>query len=184
MRTWSVTVLVLCNTACHGCKSSGGQPSPAPGVVLGSLTVTSNSFPANGAIPVDCTCDGADKSPQLTISAPPPGTRTLAIIADDSDAPGGTFTHWMAYNFRGDLRALPEGADPATWGGAAGTNDFNRPGYAGPCPPKGELHHYYFRVFALDDAIGAPAGSTREVVDRSMSGHVLAQGALVAVFSH
>jgi Raf kinase inhibitor-like YbhB/YbcL family protein len=184
MRTSSVVVLVLFNTACHGCKSGGVQPLPAPGVVLGSLTVTSSSFPSNGAIPVDHTCDGADRSPQLTFSAPPAGTQSWAIVADDPDAPGGTFTHWIAYNLRGDLRALPEGADPATQGGVVGTNDFNRLGYSGPCPPKRELHHYAFRVFALNHPIGAPPGATREVVDRAMSGHVLAQGALVGVFSH
>jgi Raf kinase inhibitor-like YbhB/YbcL family protein len=184
MTRWSVAVLVLCNTACNGCKSSGGQPAPAPGVALGSLTVTSNSFPSNGAIPVDYTCDGADKSPELTFSASPAGTQSFAIIADDPDAPSGTFTHWIAYNLRSDVRTLPAGADPATLGGAVGTNDFNRPGYAGPCPPKGELHHYYFRVFALNAPIAAQAVSTREVVDGAMNGHVLAQGALVGVFSH
>jgi Raf kinase inhibitor-like YbhB/YbcL family protein len=184
MKTSSVAVLVLCNTACHACKSGGGQPLVAPGVVLGSLTVTSSSFPSNGAIPVDYTCDGADKSPELRFSAPPAGTQSLAIVADDPDAPGGTFTHWVAYNLRGDLPALAEGADPATLGGAVGMNDFNRPGYAGPCPPKRELHHYYFRVFALNQPIGAQPGATREVVEGKMSGHVLAQGALVGVFSH
>ncbi|HXN33655.1 MAG TPA: YbhB/YbcL family Raf kinase inhibitor-like protein [Polyangiaceae bacterium] len=168
----------------HGCKSGGGQPSPVPGVALGSLAVTSRSFPPSRAIPVDYTCDGADKSPQLTWSAPPAGTQTFAILAEDPDAPGGTFTHWIAYNVRGDARELPETADPSTLGGTVGNNDFNRPGYAGPCPPKGELHRYYFHVLALNAAIDVKPGATREAVDGALSGHVLAQGVLVGTFSH
>lgn len=184
MTRWLLALLLLCGTSCSGCRSGGGQLEPAPGVTLASLTVTSSSFPSNGAIPVDYTCDGADKSPQLTFSAPPAGTQSLAIIADDPDAPGGTFTHWIAYDLHADLRTFPEGADPTSVGGAAGTNDFNRPGYSGPCPPKRELHHYYFRVFALNGLLNLKPSPSREAVDSAMSGHVLARGALIGVFSH
>jgi Raf kinase inhibitor-like YbhB/YbcL family protein len=184
MKRWTVAMLVVCSTGCNGCRSNGALPSPPPGVTLASLTVTSTSFPPNGAIPVDYTCDGANKSPQLTFSAPPSGTQTFAIVADDPDAPGGTFTHWIGYNLRGDVRTVPEAADPATLGGTVGTNDFNRTGYGGPCPPRGEIHHYYFRVLGLNSAIDVPPGATRGAVDSAMSGHVLAEGALVGVFSH
>ncbi len=151
---------------------------------MGSIAVTSASFPSNGAIPVDYTCDGADKSPQLTFSAPPEGTQSFAIIADDPDAPGGTFTHWLAYDIRADVLGLPEQADPSVFGGASGTNDFHRSGYAGPCPPKMELHHYYFRVFALNARLGIVPGASRGALDSAMSGRVLAEGALVGTFSH
>jgi Raf kinase inhibitor-like YbhB/YbcL family protein len=185
MKRWTIAMLIACSSSgCSGCRSSGALPSPPPGVTLSSLTVTSDSFPANGAIPVDFTCDGANKSPQLTFSAPPAGTKAFAIVADDPDAPGGTFTHWIVFNVPGDVRALPEAADPAAMGGAVGTNDFNRTGYAGPCPPRGEIHHYYFRVYGLTGAIDVPAGATRGAVDSAMSGRVLAEGALVGVFSH
>src|SRR5271165_2057468 len=90
----SVWAVVL-GGASGGCKN--GQPSAAPGLELGSLAVTSTSF-SSGAIPVDYTCDGVDKSPQISWSAPPAGTQTFAIIVDDPDAPGGTFTHFAAYN--------------------------------------------------------------------------------------
>ena len=179
-----LAVTVFCCWACQGCKSGVGELSSAPGVTLSSLAVTSRSLPSSHAIPVDYTCDGADKSPQLTWSAPPPGTKTFAIFAEDPDAPGGTFTHWIAYNVPGDARELPEAADPATLGGAVGNNDFNRPGYSGPCPPKGELHRYYFRVFALNAAVDLTPGSTRAAVDEALTGHVLARGALVGTFSH
>jgi Raf kinase inhibitor-like YbhB/YbcL family protein len=167
-----------------GCKSSGAQPSPAPGVTLASLTVTSKSFPSSDAIPVDYTCDGADRSPQLTWSAPPAGTKSLAIVTDDPDAPGGDFTHWLVFNLHPDVLALAEASDPAEQGGVVGLNSFNRVGYSGPCPPRMELHHYFFRVFALDAPLDAKPGSNREAVDAAMSGHVLAEGALMGTFSH
>jgi Raf kinase inhibitor-like YbhB/YbcL family protein len=151
---------------------------------MGTLTVTSRAFASNGAIPVDYTCDGADKSPQLSWSAPPEGTKSFAILVDDPDAQSGTFTHWIAYDIRPDVLVLPEGDDPSALGGTSGINDFKRPGYAGPCPPKMEIHHYYFRVFALDAPLGAAAGGGRGAADAAMSGHVLAQGALVGTFSH
>lgn len=184
MHRWPAALLLFCVTSCSGCRSGGSQLAPAPGVTLASLTVTSTSFPSNGAIPVDYTCDGADRSPQLTLSAPPAATQSLAIIADDPDAPGGTFTHWIAYNLHADLRTFPEGADPMSVGGAVGMNDFNRPGYSGPCPPRRELHHYYFRVFALNGLLDLKPNPTRDLLDAALNGHVLAQGALMGMFSH
>ena len=184
MKGYAFALLLFCSTSCNACRSGGGQPAPAPGVTLASLTVTSSSFPSNGAIPVDYTCDGADKSPEITLSAPPAGTQSLAIVAEDPDAPGGTFTHWVAYNLRSDLRMFPEGADPGSVGGAVGVNDFSRPGYSGPCPPRRELHHYFFRVFALSSVLEVKPTPTREVVDAAMNGRVLAEGALMGVFSH
>jgi Raf kinase inhibitor-like YbhB/YbcL family protein len=154
----------------------------APGAELASLAVTSSSLSA-GMIPVDYTCDGSDKSPQIAWSAAPAGTRSFAILVDDPDAPSGTFTHFVAYNIPGDVRALAEGADPSTSGGQVANNDFDRPGYSGPCPPKRELHHYHFRVFALNATIDVKPGARRGAVEEAMSGHVLAQGVLVGVFS-
>jgi Raf kinase inhibitor-like YbhB/YbcL family protein len=184
MNSWVAGLLVLCNAACHGCESSGGQPSPASGVAIGSLAVTSRAFASGGAIPIDLTCDGADRSPALTWSAPPPAAQSFAIVADDPDAPGGTYAHWVAYNLRADAHELPEGADPAQLAFSVGTNDFNRPGYGGPCPPHGEMHHYAFRVYALDTTLDVAPGASRGAVLRAMNGHVLAEGVLVGVFSH
>lgn len=173
----------LSGAAFAGCKSGGAQPSPPPGATLASLGVTSKSFPSSGAIPVDYTCDGADRSPELTWSAPPAGTKSLAIVVNDPDAPGGDFTHWLVFNVRPDALAIPEASDPAALGGIAGLNGFGRVGYSGPCPPRMELHRYFFRVFALDAPLGAKPESNREAVDTAMSGHVLAEGALMGTFS-
>ena len=111
----------------------------------------------------------------------------MAIVCDDRDAAGGTFTHWVAYDLRSDLRALPEGADVVAFGGIAATNDFKRIGYAGPCPPRQELHHYFFRVFALNARLGLSPDATRVDLEAALGGqggHVLAEGALGATFSH
>jgi Raf kinase inhibitor-like YbhB/YbcL family protein len=177
--------LALMALAAFGaCKSAGGEPAAPPGMAIETLTVTSDSFPSNGPMPVDETCDGANRSPQITWSAPPRGTRSFVVVVEDPDASSGTFTHWILYDIGADARALGEGADPATIGGAPGLNDFKRAGYSGPCPPQLELHHYYFRVFALNVALGARHEPDRAALDAAMNGHVLATGAAVAVFSH
>jgi Raf kinase inhibitor-like YbhB/YbcL family protein len=170
--------------ACNGCQSSSGHPSAVPGHALGAITVTSKAFGSGGAIPIDYSCDGADRSPPLTWSAPPEGTRTLALVVDDPDAPGGDFTHWVAFDIAPSTLTLPEAADVASLGGAEGINGFGRPGWGGPCPPRHELHHYHFRLFALDAPLSAKAGASRDAVDGAMAGHVLAEGALVGTFSH
>jgi Raf kinase inhibitor-like YbhB/YbcL family protein len=183
----AVLLLGLCSAACaacNGCQSSSAHPAAAPGVTLGSLTVTSTAFAVNGPIPVDCTCDGADRSPPLTWSAAPSATKSIAVVVDDPDAPGGTFVHWVAFNLPPTIVSLPEGADAATIGGISGTNGFGHPGYGGPCPPRREVHRYRFLVRALDAQLDAKAGASRDAVDAAMSGHVLAEGTLVGVFEH
>jgi Raf kinase inhibitor-like YbhB/YbcL family protein len=182
LRSFSAAVVVV--ASCNACKGGGGQPSAPPGVTLARLTVTSKAFPSGGPIPVDMTCDGADRSPPLTWSAPPAGTRAFAVIVDDPDARAGTFTHWVAFNLPGETLALPEAVDLAQLGGSAGVNDFNRAAYGGPCPPKREIHGYAFHVFALNAPLDVPTGANRSAVETAMSGRVLAEGTLVGTFSH
>jgi Raf kinase inhibitor-like YbhB/YbcL family protein len=173
----------ICVAASTGCQSSA-HPTAPPGRTIGSLTVTSTAFTANGPIPVDFTCDGADRSPPLTWSAAPSGTQSIAIVVDDPDAPGGDFVHWVAFNLPASNISLPEGADAASVGGVSGANGFGRSGYGGPCPPRHEAHRYRFRVRALNALLTAPAGSSRDAVEAAMNGHVLADGLLVGVFEH
>lgn len=177
-------VLVVAVTSLARCKSGGGEALSPHGVVIESLTVTSPTFAPGTAIPVDSTCDGADRSPPLTLSAPPAAARSLAIVVDDPDAPGGTFTHWIVYNLRPDTSTIAEASDLGAFGGVSGTNDFKRLGYSGPCPPRFEEHHYRFRVFALDALVRPEAPATREAIDAAMIGHVVGQGTLVGVYSH
>ncbi|HEY3817500.1 MAG TPA: YbhB/YbcL family Raf kinase inhibitor-like protein [Polyangiaceae bacterium] len=189
MKTWlcvkmwlygmSMTLLV----SVPACRS-GGRPSAPPGVAVGSLSVTSKAFAPNGAIPVDYTCDGADRSPPLTWSAPPAGTKALAIQLDDPDATSGDFTHWLAFNLAPGTMRLPEGVESGALGGEEGTNSFGRLGYSGPCPPRHEMHRYAFHVFAVDAPLTLHPGASRDQFDDAMSQHVLAEGVLVGTFSH
>jgi Raf kinase inhibitor-like YbhB/YbcL family protein len=153
-------------------------------VAIQRLAVTSRSFSSNGPIPVDYTCDGADRSPQLTWSAAPSGTKSFAILVVDPDAVGGEFVHWVAFNVKGDATSLPEATDVADVGGVSGVNGFGRVGYNGPCPPKFELHSYAFRVYALDGQVAPRSGMTADELSEIMNGHVLAMGTLVGTFSH
>jgi Raf kinase inhibitor-like YbhB/YbcL family protein len=101
---------------------------------------------------------------------------------DDPDAPGGTWVHWVLFNLPAETRSLPEGVpeDPALKDGSRqGQNDFRRPGYGGPCPPRGPAHRYYFKLYALDSALNLPAGAKKPDVEKAMKGHVLAQAELM-----
>ena len=153
-----------------------------------ALILTSGAFTAGGVIPAKHSCDGADVSPSLTWSGTPPGTVALALIADDPDAPAGTWVHWVLFNLPGSLTALPEGV-PKTealrdFGGALqGRNDFRRVGYGGPCPPPGKPHRYFFKLYALDAALPLKAGATKAEVERAMRGHVLGETQLMGTYT-
>ncbi|HTQ56912.1 MAG TPA: YbhB/YbcL family Raf kinase inhibitor-like protein [Bryobacteraceae bacterium] len=141
-----------------------------------AFKIYSSAFANGAAIPRLLTCDGADLSPALEWSGEPANTRSLVLIVDDPDAPGGVWTHWLLYDLPSSLRSLPQGykaARPAL----SGVNDFGRPGYGGPCPPKGHgPHRYYFKLYALDvESLGLRPGAGRRDLERAMRGHVLAE---------
>jgi Raf kinase inhibitor-like YbhB/YbcL family protein len=167
-----------------GCKDSPISPTPPPGQTAAQVTVTSSTFSDGAGIPVDDTCDGADQSPQLTWTAMPDKTKTVALVVDDPDAPSGTFTHWILWNVSGGTRVLGAGGNGGYAGGISGMNDFGKLGYGGPCPPKGQLHHYHFRVYGLDTTLTLKPTDKRADLDRAMTGHVIAQGELVGTFKH
>jgi Raf kinase inhibitor-like YbhB/YbcL family protein len=142
------------------------------------VQLTTSAFAHGDDIPRQFTCDGADRSPALAWTAPPDGTRAFALIADDPDAPRGTWVHWVLYNLPAEARELPEGVPPDRElpnGARQGRNDFHRVGYGGPCPPPGAPHRYYFRLFALDSSLALTAGATRTELDRAMERHILAR---------
>lgn len=166
------------------CQASAPMaPQPPPGVTSASLTVTSKTFASKGPIPVDSSCDGADRSPQLTWSSPPEGTKSFAIVVEDPDAPAGIYTHWLVYNLPPETTSLAEGIDPSTLGAKVGLNDAKNVRYGGPCPPRRELHRYAFRVFALDAMLATPDGATKDALYAAMNGHVIGEGYVVGTFS-
>lgn len=133
--------------------------------VTPELSFEPTAFEIEETIPKQYTCEGADDSPPLAIGAIPDDADSLAMIVDDPDAPGGTFTHWLLWNVPPDTREIPEGIEQtetveALHGARQGTNDFDEVGYRGPCPPKGDQpHEYRFRLFALDDTLKLGAGA-------------------------
>src|SRR5437660_10106615 len=144
-----------------------------------SMKITNSAFPEGGNIPSTFTCDGSDTSPPLQITGVPSEAKSLVLIADDPDAPGGLFTHWLVWNIPPQTNSIPEGSAPK---GVHGTNDFGKSGYGGPCPPSG-THRYSLQIFALHRELDSRSGAKRSQVDAAMKGHVIAQGELVGRYS-
>lgn len=176
--TWLLLILAVLS-ACQG-----EQPQqPAPQGTEVELAIESSAFEMEGTIPQQYTCDGEDVSPPLSWSEPPAGTQSLVLVCDDPDAPIGTWDHWVLFNIPAAVRSLPEGvaADEVIEGvGVHGTNSWRRLGYGGPCPPEGPAHRYYFKLYALDVALGLDPGADKQDVEKAMTGHILAQGQLMA----
>lgn len=147
-----------------------------------AFQLTSPAFSPGGEIPVRHTCDGPDLSPPLRWADPPAGTKGFALIADDPDAPAGTWIHWVLYGLPATVRELPEGVparDSVPGLGSQGVNDFRKVGYGGPCPPRGPAHRYFFRLYALDTELALPGRRSKAEVLKAMEGHVLAQAELM-----
>jgi Raf kinase inhibitor-like YbhB/YbcL family protein len=170
-------LLAGCNDASVLPRNKSGPPlMPAQGVSDMSFTISSASFPNGGNIPRKFTCDGADVSPELSWTQPPAGTGSFALIADDPDAPVGTWTHWVIFDLPAATGNLPEGVSKVgelPGGGRQGRNDFQKVGYGGPCPPAGKAHRYFFKLYALDRALGLKPGATKPELEKAMQGHIL-----------
>jgi|SRR5579883_118210 Raf kinase inhibitor-like YbhB/YbcL family protein len=183
-RLWILILIVtavVCACLLFWKHAKQGSRIPAKVGAESMLTVSSLNFPDHGEIPKKFTCDGEDVSPQLSISSVPAAAKSLALIMEDPDAPGGTFTHWVLFNLPVQTRDLAEGANPG--GAKQGKNDFQKNGYGGPCPPPGNPHHYIFHIYALDSGLDLPEGATREQVESALDGHVLAEGTLTGLYA-
>jgi Raf kinase inhibitor-like YbhB/YbcL family protein len=153
--------------------------------VTSKLALSSGAFDNGGPIPRKFTCDGEDVSPDLSWSGAPDGTDTFALIVDDPDAPGRTFTHWVVYNVPAAMSGIDEGMsafDIVKAGASQGKNDFGQAGYGGPCPPRGKPHHYHFRLYALDSVLDIPSGVSKGAVLAALKGHVLADTEIVGLY--
>jgi hypothetical protein len=180
-----ILAIAIVSSSCLLATVLLSQPSGlAHGQARTSLWVRSSSFSNGRSIPARYTCDGADLSPVLQWQSAPAGTKSFAIVMDDPDAPID-FTHWRVYNIAPGVRELAEGASQQGAmppGSVEGRNDFGRPGYGGPCPPRGNPHHYVFRVYALDRLLDLPAGAAGKQVHAAISGHIVAQGQIVGTY--
>jgi Raf kinase inhibitor-like YbhB/YbcL family protein len=178
-----------------------------------TFTISSPSFRNNQPIPAKFSCEGEDASPALKWEGAPAGTKSFALICDDPDAPGGTWVHWVIYGIPLNAVEMPEDIGKGEWvaakwhngqnipsgwevsaasGGVGvmkppdakqGMNDFGKPGYGGPCPPRGHgAHHYHFRLYALDTELKLAPGVKRHQLDAAMKGHILAETELVGTY--
>jgi Raf kinase inhibitor-like YbhB/YbcL family protein len=147
---------------------------------LARISLTSDAFTDGQQIPAQFSCDGANRSPALKWGEPPQGTRSFALVIDDPDAPSGTFRHWAAYDIPASARGIAGGEKAGT----EVTNDAGTVGYTGPCPPPGNgVHHYHFKLFALDvDRLNLAAGAKVADVAAAASAHAIGQGELVGTY--
>jgi Raf kinase inhibitor-like YbhB/YbcL family protein len=189
MRSRSLMVVVLLSLAVMGCAT---RPQPTAQSPIANtpkedkleIKLTSMAFKEGAPIPRAYTCDGVNISPPLEWSGVPKTAKTLAIVCDDPDAPGGTWVHWVLYNLPAENIGLVENL-PATEklaaAGFQGTNDSRKIGYDGPCPPSG-THHYYFKIYALDSELPLKPGATKADLMKAMEGHIVVQGQLMGTY--
>ena len=139
----------------------------------------SPAFKHNALIPSKYTCDGADINPALIIGPAPTGTKSLALIMDDPDAPAGTWVHWVLWNINPETTEIKENTIPS--GAQQGVNDFRKNKYGGPCPPPG-THRYFFKLYALDTTLNLGRDTNKAALENAMKGHIVAQGELIGLY--
>ena len=197
MRTRHPTLLVLIvaallipAVALRHCSRAGVPARPAESNTIKegnsmSFTLASTAFANGEPIPKRHTCDGADVSPALAWDGAPAGTQSLALIADDPDAPMGTWTHWLLWNIPPKATLLPEDVpktDSLDNLARQGLNDFKRIGYGGPCPPPGKPHRYFFKLYALNARLDLKPGSSKAELEAAIKPHILAQTQWMGTF--
>lgn len=153
---------------------------------LQRLNVTTDAFKNGDRVPVKYTRDGEDVAPSLKWSAVPAHTKSVAVCCFDPDAPGGTWWHWIIVNLPPSTTSLAEGTPRSVSlgnGAVQGFSDFDRTGYGGPNPPPGKLHHYFFRVYALDTVIAPGERLDKNSFQSKLANHILAAGEVVGTYS-
>lgn len=142
----------------------------------GKMKITSSEFQHNDMIPAKFTCEGEDINPELRIENIPQGTKSLALIVDDPDAPMGTWVHWVVYDIP-VVEVIKENSVP----GKQGNNNFGRLDWGGPCPPSG-THRYFFKVYALDKELNQAEGLRKQELLKLMEGHIIEQAELIGLY--
>lgn len=164
-------IILMITFACKG-NSNKNQGD----ALMQDFKISSPAFNHKEFIPVKFTCDGPNVSPELLWSGAPAGTKSFALICDDPDAPVGTWVHWVIYNIPSDVNRLEEGIpreEKLENGITQGKNDFGYIGYGGPCPPKGNPHRYFFKLYALNMATQFEPGLTKDELLKKIEGHVI-----------
>lgn len=162
-----------------GCESASTAPEAINPAIRKNMRITSPAFGHNQPIPAKYTCDGADLIPPLDFAEVPTGTKSLALIMDDPDAPRGTWDHWLVFDLTPETKGIAEGTEPK---GTHGLNSSGDLKYGGPCPPNGQ-HRYVFKLYALDSVLGLEEGSSKRKIETAMQSHILDQAELVGVYA-
>jgi Raf kinase inhibitor-like YbhB/YbcL family protein len=163
-----------------GCAGSDDAPEP-PESLSGGITVDSPAFGDGQQIPRAYTCDGAGVSPPLSWSGLPSATRSVALVVDDPDAPGGSFVHWLVRDIAPSVSRVDRGQVPE--GGTQITNSSDGDSYFGPCPPSG-THHYRFTVYALRSGMRLPDDASMDDTLTTIYDKAIASGRLVGLYTH
>jgi hypothetical protein len=175
-RCWVVCLLVVVAGCGGGDKAAEPAPDAPPGIEL-----TSSAIRAGGAIPTKYTCEGRETSPPLAWADVPAGTKSLALLMEDPDAPGGTFVHWTVYEIAPTVRRFDAGKVPS--GSEQGENSFGDDRYGGPCPPeRDEAHHYEFNLYALRADPKLAPGAKPDEVRVAIKKQAIARGQLIGTF--
>lgn len=167
------------------CGNAAPGPENAHAASSTAFRLQSAAFQEGTSIPARFSCEGEDVSPPLAWTGAPSAARSFALIVEDPDAPAGVWTHWVAYDLPAQTRALQENTPKQgelPGGGLQGRNSFGRIGYGGPCPPAGNAHRYFFRLYALDTTLGLRAGADKQQVLAAMKGHIVGRTELMGRF--
>ncbi len=179
--SFKLLLLILLLAIISGCIARENEVNN-----MEKVSISSEAFKDGGTIPGEYTCDGRNVSPSLSWPGLPEGTKSIALIMDDPDAPGRTFVHWVIYNIPGSTQKLAKGIpkkEKLADGSLQGMTDFGRAGYGGPCPPPGKPHRYFFKIYAIDIMLGLPSGASKGDVEAAMKGHILAKGELIGKYA-
>lgn len=144
------------------------------------MRFSSIAFADIGMMQPKYTADGEDIIPPLRISDVPEGAKSLVIIMDDPDAPGGVWDHWVLYSIPPEIKEVEEGKEPA--GAVQGKNSWGKTGYRGPAPPSG-THRYIFKLYALDAKLDLKPGARKHEVEAAMKGHILAEASFMGKYA-
>ena len=187
MKAVAIAALMMFAVACA--KQPSATTSNPPGTqatqsATPGIKLVSRAFTEGQTIPRQYTCDGINVSPPLEWTGLPKSAKTIAIIADDPDAPAGTWVHWVIFNLPADTLGMVENVpltEDVAGGGLQGKNDFQKIGYGGPCPPSG-THRYFFKIYALDVELPLKAGATKSEVEKAAEGHLVGQAQLMGTY--
>lgn len=178
--SFKLFVLIILLAVISGCIAREKEVN-----TMENISISTDAFKEGETIPAEYACDGKDVSPLLSWKGVPAATKSIALVMDDPDAPGGTFVHWVIFNIPAAAQKMTKGVpknETLADGSHQGINDFGKVGYKGPCPPPGKPHRYYFKIYALDTVLNLQPGASKQQLENAMKGHILAYGELMGKY--